>query len=477
MINDGGIQMFKKLGAALLAASLCVSVCALPAAAAQTQKAAVPTVSLNGLTLPGSTTISVGSETCLPIRALFEAMGYEVNWSRENDIEQVSVSAADDSITDVKTFNVTTGECTDNGSSRDLDAGQFLSRSEGRLYISTDLVSALYPLAVRTGSAGTSVDTVAENSLTLKRTTLANKAAHLEQSASYPVVSGLTNAAAQTAINAALKAAVEQSFKNGQDAEANNSDARKSGENLPDSETKFSGSVVYNQNGLLTVCFDEYQYMGGAHGTTTRSAKTFDLITGKELAVSALFSDWAGAKKILNAYIGSRFDPASAIAAFSSLTDDDCIFPTNNGLTVCFQEYEYFPYAAGIVRYTIPWSELKASLAPAYTVLAAVPAALDAAKTNALTVGQTANFVLTSNATTGYSWHLSSSDEKVVSALADYYVVDQANAGLAGRGAVGETFTVRANAKGTATLTLKYYRDWEGAGSAAETVTYKITVS
>ena len=467
--------MLKKVGAALLAASLCASFCALPVTAAPAEKAANPEVSFNGLDLK-TTAITSDGELCLPIRALFEAMGYEVNWSREKGVEQVTVSVPDDSVTDVKTFNITTGEAADNGHALDSDSASFVTRSGGSLYISSALASALFPVSVRSASGSLLVDTVAQNSVKIENKTLSNKAAHLTQSADYPVVSGLTNAAAQSAVNAALKAAVDKSFKNGQDNEASNAEVRKTDPSFPDSGTGFDYSVVYNQNGLLSFLLDEYQYAGGAHGGVVRTAMTFDLATGKEVSAPSLFADWAGAKKVINAAVSSRIVSGTTIADFASVADDDCIFPTNNGLSVCFQQYEYFPYAAGLVRYTIPWSSLKASLAPAYAALAAAPATLDAGKTTELTVGQTASFVLPSNGTTGYSWHLTSSDSKVVSAVGDYYVTNPASAGLAGAGALGEIFVVKAAAKGTATVTMQNYRDWEGAGKAAETVTYKITV-
>ena len=468
--------MFKKVSAVLLAASLCASVCALPVTAAPTETAAKPELVFNGLDLQTSA-VTIDGTTCLPIRALFEAMGCEVSWSREQGEEKVSVSIPDDSVTDVKTFDITTGEIFDNGRSIDTDSTLFAARSGSSLYASADLVSVLFPLSVRSEAGRVLVDTVAENSLKVENKTLSNKASHLTQSANYPVVSGLTNAAAQAAINTTLKAAAEQSFKNGQAGEAENTDARKTDPTLPDSETDFSYAVVYNQNGLLSFLLDEYQYQGGAHGSTIRSAKTFDIATGKELSAGTLFSDWAGAKKVLNAAVSSGIAVGSTIADFSSVADDDCICPTNSGLRVCFQQYQYFPYAAGIVCCTIPWSALKTYLAPVYSALAAVPAALDAGRTNVLTVGQTAASVLPSNATTGYSWHLTSSDEKVVSALSDYYVNNPASAELAGAPALGEVFVLKANGKGTATVTLKYYRGWEGAASADRTVSYKITVS
>lgn len=43
--------------------------------------------------------------------------------------------------------------------------------------------------------------------------------------------------------------------------------------------------VLYNQNGILSIMFDRYLYLGGVHGTPLRKCIVYDLNTAKKLAL------------------------------------------------------------------------------------------------------------------------------------------------------------------------------------------------
>jgi len=468
--------MFRKMGTALLAALLCTALCVSPALAETSIPPENGEIYFNGLDLK-TTAFRQYGVCCLPIRALFEAMGYEVTWFRDSKDERVIVSRQDGSIRDIKTIDITNRRYYDNERLLPEDIYLFMDLSDDRYYISPDLASELLPLSARVDGNRILVDTVAQSGVKIEPKSLKSSAAYLTQTANYPAVSGLSDTNAQSAINGAFEAAAKASFQTGQNNEAELSAHRKSGESFPNTTSNLSYHAKYNQNGLLSVDLVDEQYVGRAtHSILTQTGMTFDLSSGKRLALADLMADWPGAKKAINTWIDDRIPPHSTVESFVSIADDQSYTLTNSGVSVQFQQYEYFPSSYGLVSINVPYSELKAYLKPAYSFLANVSVTLDSAKTNELTVGQTANFVLKANATTGYSWHLTSSGPKVVSAIADYYVVDQTDAGLAGRAAVGDVFLLKANAIGTATLTMQYYRDWEGVGADTQTVVYNVTV-
>lgn len=468
--------MFKKFGTALLAALLCTSLCVSPALAEGSVPPENGEIYFNGLDLKATAFRQYG-ECCLPIRALFEAMGYRVTWSRNGNSEQVTVSAQDGSVQDVKTFDVTTPRYYDNGRLLPENIYLFTDLSDGHYYISPDLACELFPLSVRIDGNRVLVDTVSQSGAKIEPQSSKNNAAHLTQTASYPAVSGLGDVNAQSVINKVFEDAAKASFQIGQNNEDELSAHRKNGVSFPDTTSKLSYHAKYNQNGLLSVDLVDEQYVGGAtHSILKQTGMTFDLSSGKKLPLSDLMSDWPGAKKVINTWIDDCIPPHSTVESFASIADDQSYTLTNSGVSIQFQQYEYFPGSYGLVSMNVPYSELKAYLKPAYSFLANVPVSLDSTKTNELTAGQTANLVLATNATTGYSWHLTSSNTKVVSAIADYYVTDQTDAGLAGRAAAGNIFVLQAVGKGVATVTMQDYRDWEGTESTTRAVTYQITV-
>ncbi len=73
--------------------------------------------------------------------------------------------------------------------------------------------------------------------------------------------------------------------------------------------------------------------------------------------------------------------------------------------------------------------------------------------------------VLDSNATTGYEWAVDEFDTSVVAFLGSAYVAPED--GVVGQGGTQE-LRFRALAAGTTTVTLKYWRPWEGDSSIAD---------
>ncbi|MEI6126895.1 MAG: protease inhibitor I42 family protein [Pseudomonadota bacterium] len=81
---------------------------------------------------------------------------------------------------------------------------------------------------------------------------------------------------------------------------------------------------------------------------------------------------------------------------------------------------------------------------------------------------------LTENATTGYQWHCTISDTKILAPCGDdrfdFNRPDSTGA------AMQHVWKFKASGKGTCRIIFKYFRAWEGEGKAADVCEYEVTV-
>ena len=144
-------------------------------------------------------------------------------------------------------------------------------------------------------------------------------------------------------------------------------------------ETYFDYSLNYNQNGLLSVVFKDYQYTGGAHGSTVQSSYTFNLNTGEEYKLKDLFNSDADYVSFISdtvrKEINERVKDGSLLeelTPFNTIREDHDFYLSNDGIVIYFQQYEYWPYAAGIQEFTVEYAALKEMLKPGFSFLAGV---------------------------------------------------------------------------------------------------------
>jgi hypothetical protein len=123
----------------------------------------------------------------------------------------------------------------------------------------------------------------------------------------YPVLSGPWNPQALETINGifqqAADTALAQGRQNAKELENFASVSDSSYNSSLQCSTYFDYAVKYNQNGLLSIVLTNYQYAGGAHGSTIQTAYTFDLNTGHQLTLSDLMKSGSDTKNFLT----SRF--------------------------------------------------------------------------------------------------------------------------------------------------------------------------
>ncbi len=142
-----------------------------------------------------------------------------------------------------------------------------------------------------------------------------------------------------------------------------------------------SALVNRNERGILSLVYSSYYYTGGAHPNSYSVSQTFDLETGKELAITDLvrtdaLSAWIQReqKALLASDYGEMLfednkdeskqiaagilkgDSASSTQAVSSI---DQWYLTGDTLTRFYQPYEIAPYAAGIPSVDLPFASWK----------------------------------------------------------------------------------------------------------------------
>ena len=240
-------------------------------------------------------------------------------------------------------------------------------------------------------------------------------------------------------------------------------------------------NVPYNSGGLLCVVVYDYRYLGGAHGGLTQLTYLFDAETGRELTLDDLMKNGSGYREYLNDVIRREIDSRTEsgelveLATFEDIGDKPWFYLTSHGLVFYFQQYEYFPYVAGIQEFTIPYGDLTEMLKTKYAGLEIKPVNLQPGE-NSLPAGGIVQAALEGNASTGFSWKYEIKGDAVLE-YSDQEFVPSGADGAVGSGGT-YLWNFRALSPGKATVIFTYSRDWEGGepGAEEQTVQYTVTV-
>lgn len=128
---------------------------------------------------------------------------------------------------------------------------------------------------------------------------------------------------------------------------------------------------------LLSMVYNSYEFTGGVHGNSVERAYVFDTETGERLSLSMLTDDYDGEeglaayltgrmleKAASDEYYSERIDPNTLPeeqyeTAFAGLLRDGSWYFDQEGLVIFSDLYEFGPFAAGMVEFRIPYSELE----------------------------------------------------------------------------------------------------------------------
>lgn len=127
-------------------------------------------------------------------------------------------------------------------------------------------------------------------------------------------------------------------------------------------------TVTYALDCILSLYMDEYQYIGGANGVTTRTSDTWNIQTGERIPLSELFAGDEDYRAELETFIEEEIavrkaeNSAAYFDDYAALVEryfnESNFYLTLENLVIYFQEGEIAPHATGIPEFPIPYSML-----------------------------------------------------------------------------------------------------------------------
>lgn len=134
---------------------------------------------------------------------------------------------------------------------------------------------------------------------------------------------------------------------------------------LPRYDLVTAFETTFNESCVLSLYFDQYEFTGGAHGTTVRCSDTWNLQRGCCLLLRDLFARSVNYKAYIIENInrqisesiskdGDYFDDYACLTA--RYFNERQFYLSPEGVVVYFQLYEIAPYAFGIPTFVIPYS-------------------------------------------------------------------------------------------------------------------------
>lgn len=139
-------------------------------------------------------------------------------------------------------------------------------------------------------------------------------------------------------------------------------------------ELERSINVAFSTDALLTLSFEEYSYLGGAHPASTQRYTVLSLNDGKPVELADLLS--TGYETPLNVEGEKIFRIARALVDTETLEEQGFSFENNvftlnenfgvlkAGLDFIFNSYEIAPYAMGPTQFTIPYEDIQSLIIP-----------------------------------------------------------------------------------------------------------------
>ncbi len=125
--------------------------------------------------------------------------------------------------------------------------------------------------------------------------------------------------------------------------------------------------VTLNQNCITSLYMDQYEYMGGAHGSTLRLSDTWNLDDGVKLGLEEFYPpdpDFPETVfKMIELQIAARLkdSPSSYFDNYAVLIRENFhpenYYLTPEGIVLYYQQYDIAPYSTGIPTFTLPFPE------------------------------------------------------------------------------------------------------------------------
>lgn len=341
----------KKLLAGLLAISMIGT--AGSALAADTDKI---TVTVNGEEVKTDVApIMENDRILLPMRAIFETLGCNVSY-RENDGKQfVTAFRGDRQVI----LEIGKNEITIDGEAKKLDVAAKIEND--RTLVPVRAVSEALGADVKwNGEINTAEVTTKQgdykiSSVTDEKTIKDDDGTVLMYiNYVYPVIENKDNNKFIGKTNNEYKEYVDSFIKG---AEERINDAKELlGEIGKDAFRPFEFNLSYdvhtNKNGILSITYYGYYDLGGAHPSTTRQSRTFDMANEKELALSDVVNGNEDERHtmvydVFIKYFEENYEGFSAETAktIDEEADNVKFYLTDDSIVLYFEVYQVGPYA------------------------------------------------------------------------------------------------------------------------------------
>ena len=117
--------------------------------------------------------------------------------------------------------------------------------------------------------------------------------------------------------------------------------------------------ITLNQENAVSMYIDEYIFSGGAHGTTTRTSQTWNLMLGKMVELYELYSNepyfLLDILRKINREISENLenffaDPYPLVVEYFN---PESYYIDNGKVVIYFQQYDIAPYSSGIIEFTL----------------------------------------------------------------------------------------------------------------------------
>lgn len=199
----------------------------------------------------------------------------------------------------------------------------------------------------------------------LRKYPFGDASGYIESNVQYPFVTIESKTNAPRKINEAIRAENEALFA---DIEAMASEL--SSEYMAESDETYSidrnSYVARLDSTVLSLVFTDVSFTGGVHPNSYRRALNFSTRNGKNIVLSDITDDTQRFIDTVASYINQSGSTDELNDMYyegwqDSIKDeikDSNWYFSNDGITIIINEYIIAPHAAGIIEFTIPYSEL-----------------------------------------------------------------------------------------------------------------------
>ncbi|HCD43498.1 MAG TPA: DUF3298/DUF4163 domain-containing protein [Lachnoclostridium sp.] len=125
--------------------------------------------------------------------------------------------------------------------------------------------------------------------------------------------------------------------------------------------------VTYNKDCTSSLYTDQYTYLGGAHGNTTRDSQTWDFSTGKQLNLIDFFPNTPQFTDYIFKGIQQQIEEQTKTSPSQYFDDYAALLRGNfningfflkpSGVVIYYQQYDIAPYVRGIPEFLFPFQD------------------------------------------------------------------------------------------------------------------------